>query len=77
MSKTIEKEELESLRTNRMQREEVLLQLGYVNTEAHNLNHLYAELIQEDKKIVADLQSKYGKVNVDIKTGEITPLKED
>jgi hypothetical protein len=39
------------------------------------LKHQYEELIKEEINISTSLKDKYGEVNIDIKTGEITYSK--
>ena len=79
MSETekIEKEELESIQNLVKQINSGQLQIGQLETQKHMLLHQIAEIQKGLKNLQEDLEKEYGKVNVNIEDGTITPIKEE
>ena len=79
MSKTkkIKKEELESIQDLVRQINGGQLQIGQLETQKHILLHEIAEIQKGLKNLQQDLEKKYGKVNVSIEDGTITPVEEE
>jgi hypothetical protein len=81
-------EELSSIKEMQTQYNKYVFELGSVEaqlqnnltnhqlilTEKDNVLNDIKKLGEKEKEIVAELQSKYGAGNIDIETGEITPL---
>ena len=76
-TKKIEKEELESIQNLVKQINSGQLQIGQLETQKHMLLHQIAEVQKGLKNLQEDLEKKYGKVNVNIEDGTITPMKEE
>ena len=76
-TKKIEKEELESIQNLVKQINSGQLQIGQLETQKHMLLHQVAEVQKGLKNLQEDLEKKYGKVNVNIEDGTITPMKEE
>jgi len=74
-TKKIEKEELESIQDLVRQINSGQLQIGQLETQKHMLLHQIAEVQKGLKNLQEDLEKKYGKVNVSIEDGTITPMK--
>ena len=75
-TKKIEKEELESIQNLVKQINSGQLQIGQLETQKHMLLHQIAEIQKGLKNLQEDLEKKYGKVNVSIEDGTITPIEE-
>ena len=72
-------EELQELQDFQQKSEFLISQLGQLQFQKlqlerneNLLKHQYEELIKEETNISTFLKTKYGEVNIDIKTGEIT-----
>ena len=76
-TKKIEKEELESIQNLVKQINSGQLQIGQLETQKHMLLHQIAEVQKGLKNLQEDLEKEYGKVNVNIEDGTITPMKEE
>jgi len=76
MSK-IKKKELQALQevVNRIQ--SIQSQLGLYEIEKHALLHEMITARQQVQAQQADLEEKYGKVSIDVKTGEYKEIDED
>ena len=75
-TKKIKKEELESIQNLVKQINSGQLQIGQLETQKHMLLHQIAEIQKGLKNLQEDLEKKYGKVNVSIEDGTITPIEE-
>ena len=75
-TKKIEKEELESIQNLVKQINSGQLQIGQLETQKHMLLHQIADVQKGLKNLQEDLEKKYGKVNVSIEDGTITPIEE-
>ena len=76
-AKKIKKEELESIQNLVKQINSGQLQIGQLETQKHMLLHQIAEIQKGLKNLQEDLEKEYGKVNVNIEDGTITPIKEE
>ena len=74
-TKKIKKEELESIQTLVRQINSGQLQIGQLETQKHMLLHQIAEVQKGLKNLQDDLEKEYGKINVNIEDGTITPIK--
>ena len=76
-TKKIKKEELESIQTLVRQINSGQLQIGQLETQKHMLLHQIAEVQKGLKNLQDDLEKEYGKVNLNIEDGTITPIKKE
>jgi|TARA_R100000734_G_C3297191_1_gene88234 hypothetical protein len=76
MSK-ITKEELKELQEQEQKKGAILHDLGLLETQKHALNHMYSNIMSEQEGAKKELEEKYGKVNIDLKDGSYTEIKED
>ena len=76
MSK-ITKEELKQLQEQEQKKGAILHDLGLLETQKHALNHMYSNIMSEQEGAKKELEEKYGKVNIDLKDGSYTEIKED
>lgn len=76
MSK-ITKEELKDLQEQEQKKGAILHDLGLLDTQRHSLLHVWADIIGKQDAKKKELEEKYGKVNIDLKDGSYTEIKED
>ena len=76
MSK-ITKEELKELQEQEQKKGAILHDLGLLDTQRHSLLHVWADIISQQEGAKKELEEKYGKVNIDLKDGSYTEIKND
>jgi hypothetical protein len=76
MAKITEKQ-LEKIVKQNTELEEVVMQVGIVESQKHALLHKIAEVNKTLEEYKAELEEEYGKISIDLKTGEYTELKEE
>ena len=76
MSK-ITKEELKELQEQEQKKSAILHDLGLLDTQRHSLLHVWADIVSQQEGAKKELEEKYGKVNIDLKDGSYTEIKED
>ena len=52
-------------------------QIGNLEMQKHQLNHAAAEVQNDLQKFQAKLEEKYGKIKIDIQTGNFEPIEEE
>ena len=67
----LEKKELEDLQSSIHKINNLQLQIGCIEAQKHELLHAITEASKEFQIKQSELQEKYGKVDIDISTGEI------
>ncbi len=76
-AKKITKAELEKVSTQNKQLEDTVIEIGILESKKHALLHKVAEtntVLEQQKK---ELEEKYGKISIDLKTGKYTEIKEE
>ena len=73
----ITEEQLETIVKQNTELEEVVMQVGIVESQKHALLHKIAEVNKTLEEYKAELEKEYGKISIDLKTGEYTELKEE
>tara|TARA_E500000318_G_scaffold78243_1_gene73175 strand:- start:676 stop:933 length:258 start_codon:yes stop_codon:yes gene_type:complete len=76
MSEKITEEQLKSIQDLVGQINNGQLQIGQLETQKHALLHQIAEVQKMLKDNQDELEKEYGKVNVSIQDGTITPIEE-
>ena len=76
-TKKIKKEELESIQDLVRQINNGQIQVGQIETQKHTLLHQIAEVQKSLKEFQDKLEESYGKVNVNIVDGTITPIEQE
>jgi uncharacterized small protein (DUF1192 family) len=54
----------------------LLRDIGFLETQKHELNHKYAILVQEVESFKAELEKEYGAVNINLQDGTCSPIEE-
>ena len=73
----IEKVELDKVLNQQKELNEVLTQIGILESQKHGLLHKIADLNKDINETKSELENKYGKVNIDLKDGSYTEIKEE
>mgnify|MGYP001030814798 FL=1 len=73
----ITEEQLEKIVKQNTELEEVVMQVGIVESQKHALLHKIAEVNKVLEEYKAELEEEYGKISIDLKTGEYTEIKEE
>jgi|TARA_B110000305_G_C19269114_1_gene553502 hypothetical protein len=76
MSK-ITKEELKTLTEQEQKKAAIRNDLGVLEVQKHSLLHIYAEVEVEQIELKKQLEESYGKVNVNLKTGEYELIEDE
>jgi len=72
----ITKEQLENVVKTNKELEDIVLEVGILESKKHGLLHKVAEVnkVLEEQKV--ELEKQYGKISIDLKTGEYTEITE-
>ena len=73
----ITEDQLKNVNTQQGQLAEMLKSLGVLEMQKQNLAGRVNELSSEVEKTKAELEEEYGQVNIDLKTGEYTPIEKE
>ncbi len=76
MSK-ITKEELKELQEIHNKIVAIRHDIGMLNGQIHSLNHMQAEELAKQEEAKKKLVENYGNVNIDLKDGSYTEIKEE
>ncbi len=73
----ITEEQLENVVKTNKELEDVVLEIGILESKKHGLLHKVAEVnkVLEEQKV--ELEKQYGKISIDLKTGEYTEITEE
>lgn len=73
----ISQEQLEELQGFVGKLNQASSQIGNLELQKHQVNHAAAEIQQDLNKLQAKLEEKYGKIKIDIQTGNYEPIEEE
>jgi len=76
-AKKITQEELDKIVKAQKEINEVLTQIGAIETQKHGLLHKIAEINQFLEEAKADLEKTYGPVSINLETGEYTEIEKE
>jgi|TARA_R100000988_G_C3950112_1_gene140641 hypothetical protein len=76
MSK-IKEEELKQIQEQEQKKNAVLIELGKLVVSAFSYSNLFAGVQKEQEDLKVEMEKEYGKINIDIKDGSYTEIKED
>ncbi len=73
----ITEEQLENVVKTNKELEDIVLEVGILESKKHGLLHKVAEVnkVLEEQKV--ELEKEYGKISIDLKTGEYTEITEE
>lgn len=72
----ITKEQLEKVSKTNKELESTVLEIGILETKKHSLLHKVAEVNKELEEQKNELEKEYGKISINLETGEYTEIKE-
>jgi len=73
----IKKEELEAVTSVKKELDGVVSEIGILETQKHALLHKVAEVNESLAKEKKSLEEAYGKISIDLETGEYTEITEE
>ena len=73
----ITEEQLEKIKEQNQKLENVVVEIGVLESRKHGLLHQVAELNKVLEEYKSELEEEYGKISVDLVTGEYTEIKEE
>ncbi len=73
----ITKEELEVVTSIKKELDGVVSEIGILETQKHALLHKVAEVNESLAKEKKSLEEAYGKISIDLETGEYTEITEE
>ena len=75
--KKIKEEQLNKIRSQQGQIDQVLNEVGYLEASKHALLHKLAGINEKVEDFKKELEKEYGSVNIDLKTGEYTEIEKE
>ena len=73
--KQVTTEQLETIRNQQRDLNSILANIGVLESQKHSLLHSLADLNKIIEETKMDLENQYGAVNINLETGECTPLE--
>jgi hypothetical protein len=73
----ITKEQLENVVKTNKELEDIVLEVGILETKKHGLLHKVSEVNKVLEEYKVELEKEYGKISIDLKTGEYTKITEE
>jgi hypothetical protein len=73
----IEDKELEKVVEQQKELNEVLTNIGVLETQKHGLLHKVAALNKDIEEVKNDLEGKYGAININLEDGTYTKIEKD
>ncbi len=73
----IKEEYLEKIQDQQTQLNNLLNQIGYLSAQKHGLLHQFGEINKQVEDFKSVLESEYGEVNINVETGEYTPIEKE
>jgi hypothetical protein len=73
----IKKQELEAVTSIKKELDNIVSEIGVVETQKHALLHKVAEVNESLAKEKKVLEEAYGKISIDLETGEYTEITEE
>ena len=70
-------QELEELQKQEKQKNQLAHDIGALESRKHKLLHLLDEIIEHQETTFESIETNYGKININIETGEYEEIKEE
>jgi len=77
MANKIEEGILKNLQQQQENKAKIQGELGGLELQKHALLHAFAQVQSEQDAITKELEDKHGKIQIDLKTGEFTPIEDE
>jgi len=75
--KKITSQELEKVTVQQQELNEVLTNIGVLETQKHGLLHKIAELNKDINEVKKELEDKYGQININLEDGTYTEIEQE
>ena len=75
--KKITSQELEKVTVQQQELNEVLTNIGVLETQKHGLLHKIAELNKDINEVKKELENKYGQININLEDGTYTEVEKE
>lgn len=75
--KKITSKELEKVTAQQQELNEVLTNIGVLETQKHGLLHKIAELNKDINEVKKELEDKYGQININLEDGTYTEVEKE
>jgi predicted nucleic acid-binding Zn-ribbon protein len=75
-TKKITAEQLESLVKNQRELNEILVNIGIVESQKHGLLHQLAEVNKVSEEFKTELQAEYGSININLENGSYVEVED-
>ena len=75
-TKKITPEQLETLVKSQRELNEILVNIGVVESQKHGLLHQLADVNKKVEEFKAELQAEYGSININLQDGSYTEAEE-
>jgi hypothetical protein len=73
----IKEEQLETIRKQQQDLNNILNNIGYLEAQKHGLLHQFGEINKEVDAFKHELEQEYGAVNINLETGEYTVIEKE
>ncbi len=73
----ITEKELEILQTQEKQKNQIAHDIGALESRKHKLLHLLDDVIEHQEMTFESIEESYGKININLETGEYEEIKEE
>lgn len=73
----ITEEELKTLQEQEKKKNAIAHDLGVLESRKHKLLHLLDDVLDHQEITFEEIEENYGKINIDLKTGEYEEIKEE
>ncbi len=77
MENKITDEQLSTIQEHQNKTNNILHQVGYLESQKHGLLHELAGINQDVEEFKNSLEKEYGAINIDIETGTYTKIEEE
>ncbi len=77
MSNKITKEELEKVVGQQKKINEILTNIGVLETQKHSLLHNISTINKDMEEMKTDLEGKYGSININLEDGTYTKIEKE
>lgn len=77
MSNKITKEELEKVVDQQKKINEILTNIGILETRKHSLLHNISTINKDMEEMKTDLEGKYGSININLEDGTYTKIEKE
>ena len=75
--KKITSKELKKVTAQQQELNEVLTNIGVLETQKHGLLHKIAELNKDINEVKKELEDKYGQININLEDGTYTEVEKE